>query len=240
MLLRLIIMLSLPLQALEGLGESQEVKSQGISLSRPDLAGDATESDERAGESISTSGSGSTKDFVGLTGLSLQDKEWISPPDSIGGSIAESGIISNGTSLSDSINDPAEVMEKIWLVSNHKTANDSQNFVPSSQSDYDEISQSGQRSSNNMEMNNSDTSSVKSATGEPNEYLKAVASVNDEAVSAPLESSQPSNKENLDVKFGVKDEVSTSRKVELGDEDHGVPVPNTHTASRIARGKGKT
>ncbi|KAK6240492.1 hypothetical protein SCA6_005881 [Theobroma cacao] len=224
-------------KALEGLGESQEVKSQGISLSRPDLAGDATESDERAGESISTSGSGSTKDFVGLTGLSLQDKEWISPPDSIGSSIVESGIISNGTSLSDSINDPAEVMEKIWLVSNHKTANDSQNFVPSSQSDYDEISQSGQRSSNNMEMNNSDTYSVKSATGEPNEYLKAVASVNDEAVSAPLESSQPSNKENLDVKFGVKDEVSTSRKVELGDEDHGVPVPNTHTASRIARGK---
>ena len=234
---RLIIMLalSLSLQALEGLGESQEVKSQGISLSRPDLSGDATESDERGGESISTSGSGSPKDLIGLTGLSLQDKEWISPPDSIGNSSVESSITSTGTNLSDGINDPAELMEKIWLDSNQKKGNNSQNFVPSSQSNYDE----------------------------PNEYLKAVPSVNDEAVSAPLDSSQPSNKENLDVKFRGKDEASTSSKVEVGDESnldvkfrgkdesstsskvevgdesHEVPGPNTHAASRIARGECK-
>ncbi|XVE94112.1 hypothetical protein REPUB_Repub01dG0253200 [Reevesia pubescens] len=225
-------------KALEGLGESQEVKSQGISLSRPDLVGDATESDERGGESISTSSSGSPKDLVGLTGLSLQDKDWISPPDTVGNSSVESSnsITSNGTSLSDGINDTAE-MEKIWLDSNQKKASNGQNFDPSSQSDYDEISHCGQRISKNMEVNNTDTSSVKSATDEPNEYQKAVASVNDEAVSAPLESSQPSNKENLDVKLWGKDEVSTSREVEVGGESDEVPVPNIHAASRIARGK---
>ncbi|XWS40368.1 hypothetical protein CRYUN_Cryun18bG0135200 [Craigia yunnanensis] len=195
-------------KALEGLGESQEVKSQGISLSRPDLSGDATESDERGGESILTSGSGSPKDLIGLTGLSLQDKEWISPPDSVGNSSVESSITSTDTSLSDGIIDPTELMEKIWLDSNQKKASDSQNFVPT-QINYDE----------------------------PNEYLKAVASVNDEAVSALLESSQPSNKENLDVKFRGKDEASTSSKVEVGDESREVPGPNTHAASRIARGK---
>ncbi|OMO92217.1 hypothetical protein COLO4_17776 [Corchorus olitorius] len=220
-------------KALEGLGESQEVKSQGIRLSRPDLAGDATESDERAGESISTSGSGSTKDFVDLTGLSLQDKEWISPPDSIGSSSSsvESGVASNATSLSDGTNDPAEVIANIWSGFETKKADDGQTIVPSSQSEYDKISHFGQRTSKNNEENNSDA-----ATNEPTEYVKVVPSVDDEALSAPLESSQPSNKESLDLKFGGKDVVSTSNKVEVGDESHEV-VNNTQTASRIARGK---
>ncbi|OMO75230.1 hypothetical protein CCACVL1_16263 [Corchorus capsularis] len=220
-------------KALEGLGESQEVKSQGIRLSRPDLAGDATESDERAGESISTSGSGSTKDFVDLTGLSLQDKEWISLPDSIGSSSSsvESGVASNATSLSDGTNDPAEVIANIWSGFETKKADDGQTIVPSSQSEYDKISHFGQRASKNDEENNSDA-----ATNEPTEYVKVVLSVDDEAVNAPLESSQPSNKESLDLKFGGKDEASTSNIVEVGDESHEV-VNNTQTASRIARGK---
>ncbi|MBA0848572.1 hypothetical protein Goshw_003971 [Gossypium schwendimanii] len=223
-------------KALEGLGESQEVKSQSISLSRPDLASDATEYDERGGESISTSGSGSPKDLVGLTGLPLQEKEWISPPDSIGTSGTESSITSNGTSLSDSINDPiVEMMEKISLDSSQKKDHGDPNFVPSSESEYDEISHCGHRMSENMEVKN--TNEVKSANEETNEHLKTVPSVNDEAVSAPLESSQPSNKVNLDVKFQGKDEVSTLGKIEVGDESHEVPVPSTDTASRIARGK---
>ncbi|XVE67428.1 hypothetical protein DITRI_Ditri08aG0160200 [Diplodiscus trichospermus] len=194
-------------KAFEGLGDSQEVKSPGISLSRPDLGGDATETDEIAGGSIATSDSGSPKDLTDLTGLSLQDKEWISPPDSVGSSSVESSITSNDTSLSDGISDPAEMMKKISLDPNQKEANDSKKSVPSSQGNNDE----------------------------PNEYLKAVTSVNDEAVCAPLESSQPSN--NLDVKSRGNDEASTSTKVEVGGESHEVPVPNTHTAGRIARGK---
>ncbi|TYG84112.1 hypothetical protein ES288_D01G223600v1 [Gossypium darwinii] len=223
-------------KALEGLGESQEVKSQSISLSRPDLASDATEYDERGGESMSTSGSGSPKDLVGLTGIPLQEKEWISPPDSIGTSGTESSITSNGTSLSDSINDPiVEMMEKISLDSSQKKDHGDPNFVPSSESEYDEISHCGHRMSENMEVKN--TNEVKSANEETNENLKTVPSVNDEAVSAPLESSQPSNNVNLDVKFQGKDEVSTLGKIEVGDESHEVPVPSTDTASRIARGK---
>ncbi|KAL4302693.1 hypothetical protein GQ457_10G022950 [Hibiscus cannabinus] len=224
-------------KALEGLGESQEVKSQSISLSRPDLASDATEYDERGGESISTSSSGSPKELVGLTGLSLQDKEWISPPDSIDTSSVESSITSTGTSLSDSINDPVEMMEKISLDSSPNKANDGSNLVPSSQSKYDEISHCGQKISKNVEVEHVDSYKVKSATDETNEHLKDVPSVNDEAVSAPLESSQPSNRVNLDVKFQGKDEVSTLGKVEVGDESHEVLVPSTDRASRLARGK---
>ncbi|KAE8690746.1 hypothetical protein F3Y22_tig00110893pilonHSYRG00427 [Hibiscus syriacus] len=199
-------------KALEGLGESQEVKSKSISLSRPELVtSDATEYDERGGESISTSSGGSPKELVGLTGLSLHDKEWISPPDSIDTSSVESSITSTETSLSDGINDLAETM-KISLDSSQNKANDDLNLVPSSQSKYDEISHRGPE----------------------NVYQRGVS---DESVSNPLESSQPSNRVNLDVKFQSKDEVSTLGKVEVDDESHEVPVPSTDRASRLARGK---
>ncbi|XP_039015220.1 serine/threonine-protein kinase SMG1-like [Hibiscus syriacus] len=92
-----------------------------------------------------------------------------------------------------------------------------------------------QKMSTNVEVENADE--VKLATDETNEHLKAVPSVSDESVSNPLESSQPSNRVNLDVKFQSKDEVSTLGKVEVDDESHEVPVPSTDRASRLARGK---
>ena len=51
-------------QALEGLAESQDVKSEGISLSRTDPDGDHNEFDARQGASLSRSSSGTLKIFL--------------------------------------------------------------------------------------------------------------------------------------------------------------------------------
>ncbi|GLT97003.1 hypothetical protein SLE2022_145910 [Rubroshorea leprosula] len=225
-------------RALEGLGESQEVKSQGISLSGPDLAGDSTESEELGRESLSISDSGNIKDSVDLTELSLQDKEWISPPDSIGSSSVESGITLAETSLPDNFNDPAEVMEKLSHGSNHWKVRDDLNSVPSLQSDSDEAPQCQLPLSKNMEVSNIDACSVKSATNEPNECMETTASANDEAISTRVDSSQPLKRENLEHETGGKDEIlSSTNKVKLGDEIHEVSNPNMHTAGPLARGK---
>ncbi|CAK7329774.1 unnamed protein product [Dovyalis caffra] len=97
-------------KALEGLGESQDVKSQGISLSGTDLDDGANAFNEKGRESFSMSDNGSTKGLPGDNGLSLQDKGWISPPDSVYSSSSESAITSAEASLPDSLNDPEELI----------------------------------------------------------------------------------------------------------------------------------
>lgn len=94
-------------KALEGLGESQEVKSQGIDVPRDDLDGDTTEFADKDG-TLSISDSGSTEKFIGVAGHSLQDKGWISPPDSICSSISESGSDPPQENVPDCLNDLAE------------------------------------------------------------------------------------------------------------------------------------
>ena len=60
-------------QALEGIGDSQEVKSEDIALSRSDGGGgDAVEFDDKEGESLSRSEDDKTDDFIGFSRLSLR------------------------------------------------------------------------------------------------------------------------------------------------------------------------
>ncbi|KAL7583725.1 hypothetical protein Lser_V15G45780 [Lactuca serriola] len=74
-------------KALEGLGESQEIRSQDLNLSsRPDLVADDTEynnTNNKDNDTLSRSDTECDEDLPQTTGLSLQDKGWISPPDSI-------------------------------------------------------------------------------------------------------------------------------------------------------------
>ncbi|XP_059443210.1 uncharacterized protein LOC132175321 isoform X2 [Corylus avellana] len=100
-------------KALEGLGESQEVKSQEIDASREDLAVDATEFTDKEGGNLSISDSGSTEKFIGGTGLSLQDKGWISPPDSICSSISEYGISPAEENVPDCLNDLSQEIGRL-------------------------------------------------------------------------------------------------------------------------------
>lgn len=225
-------------KALEGLGESQEVKSQGVSLSRSDLtAADSSQFDEKGREAFSGSDSGSIKDdFLGVSGISLQDKGWISPPDSIYSSSSESAITSGEASLPDSSNNPVELTGQHPHGLNQGEEAFHSNFIPSSQNDFQEISDSGQSVSKRTEVNNTDSGSVKFTVDEPIEYFKAQESPTGEAVSVAVGSSQPLGN-NSEVKFGVKDEVSSVNKVGIEEENNQDHVPNTHTVSRVARGK---
>ncbi|KAF5448742.1 hypothetical protein F2P56_029247 [Juglans regia] len=205
-------------KALEGLGESQEVKSQGISASRADLAGDAAEFVDKEGGTLSISDSGSTEKFLGVNELSLEDKGWISPPDSICSSISEFGFSLAEENVPDCLNDLTDEMGQLSCGS---SATGYQNSTPFSQTDFQGISDFKKSGSSYMEDNVLDTGSVKSAMNEPNEYLKAVTAPNKDS----------------EEKFEGNDNIFSSRKAKIEDEDREAPLPNMHSSSRVGRGK---
>jgi PI-3-kinase-related kinase SMG-1 len=83
------------------------------------------------------SDSGSTEKFIGGTGLSLQDKGWISPPDSICSSISEYGISQAEENVPDCLND---LSQETGRLSHGSSATGSQNSAPFSQTNFQEIS----------------------------------------------------------------------------------------------------
>lgn len=147
-------------KALEGLGESQEAKSQEISLSRPDLEGDGTEFDQKEGD-ISPE-SDDSDEFLRINDISLQDKGWISPPDSIYSSSSSSSSQSGVTS--DSFDGSAQVPGPLL---NNREVTESLSSISFSRTGFQET------------LDNSYTGSAKSAN---NENVKAAASQNEEAV----------------------------------------------------------
>ncbi|BBH09489.1 target of rapamycin, partial [Prunus dulcis] len=220
-------------KALEGLGESQEVESPVIDVSRPDLAADATGFDEKEEkESLSTSNGESTKDFLGITGLTLEAKGWLSPPDSICSSSTESGITLAEESFPGSFNDPEDIGQQLLLGPSSREATDYQNTAPYSQSDNQEITDSAQFESKYTEVDNIHIVSFKSTLSDPNEYPQAVASPNDESATVGPEISRPSN-ENTQEKFGSKEEISSLNKVKIKDENRDA----MQASSRVGRGK---
>ncbi|EEF43338.1 conserved hypothetical protein [Ricinus communis] len=222
-------------KALEGLAESQDVKSEGISLSRPDLDAGHNEFDDKERENLSGSDSGGTEDFLNDTGLYLEDKGWISPPDSIYSGSSESGITSAEASIPDSFNDPAEIMGQYSHGSNSRVVTDYPNYAPSSQTHNQEVSQSDQSAPKGEEAKNSDDSSV-TAVSELNEHLKSVALPSGEALAAHFESSQPLNEGSSELKIEGKEAVMYSlSKSKLKDEDHEAPHPHSHMGYRVAR-----
>ncbi|CAL9022136.1 unnamed protein product [Prunus brigantina] len=221
-------------KALEGLGESQEVESPVIDVSRPDLAADATGFDEKEEkESLSTSNGESTKDFLGITGLPLEAKGWLSPPDSIcSSSSTESGITLAEESFPGSFNDPEDIGQQLLLGPGSREATDYQNTAPYSQNDNQEITDSAQFESKYTEVDNIHIGSFKSTLSDPNEYPQAVASPNDESATVGPEISRPSD-ENTQEKFGSKEEISSLNKVKIKDENRDA----MQASSRVGRGK---
>ncbi|KAK4848883.1 hypothetical protein QYF36_018291 [Acer negundo] len=225
-------------KALEGLGESQEVKSQEINLSRPDLdAADATQFNEEGREDLSRSDSGSIEDdFLSNTQLSLQDKGWISPLDSIYSSSSESVVTSGEASIPDNFNNLAEGMEQHSHGSNTREDNEQPNSVPTAQTDFQEISDSGPSVFKHMEVNNGDIGSVKSIIDESDNILQAEGSLSDEAATVPLGSSQTLDKES-EVKLAVKAEVSSLNKVKSEEDNREDHIPTATSVNWVARGK---
>ncbi|XP_062020417.1 uncharacterized protein LOC133736840 isoform X2 [Rosa rugosa] len=217
-------------KALEGLGESQEVESPVTDVSRPDLATDAAGFDDKERENLSMSNSESIKDFVGI-GLPLEDKGWLSPPDSICSSSTDSGISLPEMSLPVSFNDQEDIKQQLLHGPGGRDAIDFQNTTPYSQADSQEMLDSPHRSKF-TDADNTHVGSFKLAPSDLNEYQLAPASPSDDPVSVRPDTSRPSN-ENREVVFGGKDEISSLNKVIIKDET----CDATHASSRVGRGK---
>ncbi|XP_031379987.1 serine/threonine-protein kinase SMG1-like isoform X1 [Punica granatum] len=95
-------------KAFEGVGESQREKSQGFDLSKADFDGEGSSSVDGDGGEQSRYDEGDTQDTLGFSGLSLNEKGWISLPDSICTSSSGSESSITEVSVSDGFRDSTE------------------------------------------------------------------------------------------------------------------------------------
>ncbi|KAI5390340.1 uncharacterized protein LOC127101599 isoform X2 [Lathyrus oleraceus] len=223
-------------KALEGIGESQEVKSQDIALSTSDAGGgDAVEFDgKEGGESLSRSDDDKTEDIIGFSRLSLEEKGWISPPDSSFCSSSGSDITSAEVSLSDSLNDSAENTDMLSQVSSGRNPTSDLHTTSLSQTDVEEISLFEVPKSFPLEADLNSADSVK-LTYEATELPNATPFPSHKSVASSAVSHNPST-ENLD-KFDGKDDLLSTNKAKNGTEHRETPDADINTSTRIGRGK---
>ncbi|PNY03458.1 serine/threonine-protein kinase SMG1, partial [Trifolium pratense] len=221
--------------ALEGIGESQEVKSQDIALSTSDAGvGDAVEFNGKEGESLSRSDDDKTEDIIGFSQLSLEEKGWISPPDSSFCSSSGSDITSADISLPDSLNDLAENTDMLSQVSSSRNLIGHLHTTSLSQIDVEEISLFEESKSFPLEADLDGADSVM-LTNEATEHPKAMPFHSDKSVASSSVSQNPSN-ENLD-KFDGEDDLLSTVKVKNGTEHRETPDADVNISTRVGRGK---
>ncbi|KAK6946177.1 Serine/threonine-protein kinase SMG1 [Dillenia turbinata] len=216
-------------KALEGLGESQEVRIPETNLSAPDLEVDVTDFDSKDGDELYRSNEPNEDDILGFGGLSLQDKEWISPPDSICSSSTGSGISSSQSSHPD-ICSNTPVIEQLSCGSNRGEAT-YLNSGPFSGNDHDIL-----HSSQQVEVNESDSGGEKLLSNDPNEKVTAVASANDESGGPVIANSHPVEENHSEVKLAEMNEASLSN-AKVDNKNQEAPLPNPDAAHLPTRGK---
>ncbi|KAL6522620.1 Serine/threonine-protein kinase smg1 [Orobanche minor] len=86
-------------KALEGVGESLQVRSQDIDPLTTDLAGSGAEYNTQESEMFGKSDYEDDRDSVGLSELALSDSGWISPPSSISDTSSEASIADSFSGL---------------------------------------------------------------------------------------------------------------------------------------------
>ncbi|XP_027910249.1 serine/threonine-protein kinase SMG1-like [Vigna unguiculata] len=220
-------------KALEGIGESQEVKSVDTTLSRSDGGGgEAVEFDGKEGEGLSRSEDGETDDFVGFSRLSLEDKGWISPPDSICCTSSESDMTAAEVSLPDSLNDSAGNKDQLSQGSSRRNPTGLMHTALFSQTELEEISPFGLSQSSPVETDLNGSGSVKS-TNEATEHSEAIVLLGDKTAAMPANSQNPAN-ENID-KFDSANEPLSAKEVKNATEHRDAPNVNANT--RVGRGK---
>lgn len=210
-------------KALEGLGESQEVRSQEINLLRPDLDGDVVGFDNKETEEFSQPSEVHVEDLPAAVALSPEDKGWISPPDTIYSS-SESSITMAELSVPDSLSAATDVLEQLSRVPDNKQATISWNSVPFSGTDFQEFSYCGQ-----SEFNNPDSGTPESSINIPTEHHKTMVSPKGKSVALSVETCDG-------VKLGGKNEVSSANQARNDSENQDVSL-NTGAGKRLGRGK---
>ncbi|XP_027356375.1 serine/threonine-protein kinase SMG1-like isoform X2 [Abrus precatorius] len=222
-------------KALEGIGESQEVKSEDIALSRSDaIGGDAVEFHGKERESLSRSEDDNTEDYIGFSRLSLEEKGWVSPPDSICYSSSGSDITSAEVSLPDSLNDSAGYKDLLSQGSGGRNPTIHIHTNPLSQTDVEEISPSDLSKSFPVEVDLNGASSEKLINATI-DHPEAMALPGDKSVAIPADSQNPSS-ENLD-KVDGEDEMLAANKVKSAAEHREATDPNINASTRVGRGK---
>lgn len=91
------------------MGESQRDRSGGLDLLKADFDGGASSSFDSEGGEQSRYDEGETQETLQLSGLSLQERGWISPPDSICTCSSESECSSAKGCVLD-LDDPTEMV----------------------------------------------------------------------------------------------------------------------------------
>ena len=195
-----------------------------------------TEFDDKEGENLSLTNNGNTKDFPVFAGVSLEDSEWLSPPDSICSSGSEAGITSPRASFPGSFSDPDEERGQLPQELSGREASGYQDSAPVDLSDYQEIPPSGQSEPKNIVVDDIYTGSFDPATNEPCEYLKAIPSSSDESKIAAPDALHSSSKYS-DKKSVSKDEITSPNKVKIKAEDRESPFANTIAVGQVSRGK---
>ncbi|KVI01957.1 hypothetical protein Ccrd_019751 [Cynara cardunculus var. scolymus] len=209
-------------QALEGLGESQEIRSQDLNLSRPDLVGDDTGYDNKENDIFSRSDGECDEELPQMTGFSLQDKGWISPPDSIYDGSSDSGPTSAEASAADSFTG-SEVTEPHPDVLDCKESTDISSSSPSG-TDARENSYTEELESRDKDASQGD--------GDPmDDNLEDVASCSGTCVS----SSSGINIGLSNIKIGTQRQASSLDQ----EESRKSPTQNTDAPGQVSRVKSK-
>ncbi|CAN1133576.1 Serine/threonine-protein kinase SMG1 [Linum perenne] len=219
-------------KALEELAESQEVKTPEINLSRPDIDSDADQFDEKGTEQLSNSETETAEDFISETEFTVQDKGWISPPDSICSNSSGSDVISVDASVADSFDNVGEnpqgshnVMETGHL-----------DYAPSSQMDNQVVFHSSELIPKH-EMIIQGEDQVRDDDYQLSERLKSTILPVNDPITIPTETSQPLSQDSSGKLDGKGEEVSSSNRDKIQDGNHETAHPNSHSRSRVARGK---
>ncbi|XP_008459237.2 uncharacterized protein LOC103498422 isoform X1 [Cucumis melo] len=218
-------------KALEGLGESQEIKSEEIHVTKSQFNSEVDAVDfEKERESLSLSDSESSRDIPDITRLSLQDKEWLSPPDSFCSSSSESDFTTG--SFPDSSNDLTEDMGQHHNGSSDREARVIPKITSFSQTDVGKMLPLEE--SETKSADGSQTCFRKSSTNELNGGIKIVATPPDESTEVPPIASHPLNEtvERLGEESGV-----TSSDKRLEDENQEAPPAQKAAWSRASRGR---
>ncbi|XP_047153603.1 serine/threonine-protein kinase SMG1-like isoform X2 [Vigna umbellata] len=222
-------------KALEGIGESQEVKSVTTTLSRSDGGGgDAVEFDGKEGVGLSRSEDDKTDDFIGFSRLSLEDKGWISPPDSICCTDSGSDMTATEVSLPDSLNDSAGNKDLLSQGSSSRNPTGHMHTALFSQTEVEEISPFGLSQSSPVETDLNGSGSVKSIN-EATEHSEAIVVLGDKTAAIPANSQNPTN-ENID-KFDSADEPLSAKEIKNATEHRDARDLNVNANTRVGRGK---
>lgn len=202
-------------------------------LSRSDVGGgDAVEFDGKEGEGLSRSEDDKMDDFIGFSRLSLEDKGWVSPPDSICCTSSGSDTSSAEVSLPDSLNDSAGNKDLLSQGSGSRNPIGHMQTALLSQTE-EEISPFGVSQSSPEETDLNGAGSVKSIN-EASEHPETIALLGDKTVAIPANSQNPTN-ENLD-KFDSADEPLSAKEVKNAAEHRD---QNINANTRVGRGMYK-